>query len=189
MKICKLYTPLMIAMVLVFVLANFANAQSFKYKDSGSHQPFEVAAADNDRVAVNYSIQEFSLEPIMVNREEMLNLIMPGNFLPNDEGKPNLPGSGRYIAIPQGATPVLHIKSSRIEVIKDINLVPAPRIPLDTEDAKLSYQKDTETYSRDAFYPAKPVSLSGQTKLRGVDVVMLGITPFQYNRIESLPRS
>ena len=38
-------------------------------------------------------------------------------------------------------------------------------------------------YSVNAFYPVKPVFLSAPQKIRGVDVVMLGITPFQYNPV------
>ncbi len=38
-------------------------------------------------------------------------------------------------------------------------------------------------YNTDEFYPAKPVKLSEQTDIRGVDAVMLGITPFQYNPV------
>jgi PKD repeat protein len=38
-------------------------------------------------------------------------------------------------------------------------------------------------YSKNEFYPKEPVIVSGKTKLRGIDVVMLGITPFQYNPV------
>ena len=108
---------------------------------------------------------------------------LASHFLPGDEGTPDLPGSGRYIAVPQGATPVLHIISVRKEVYRDINIAPSPRIPKDTESGPLEYNKNMQVYSRDAFYPAEPVKLSEVTKVRGVDAVILGITPFQYNPV------
>jgi hypothetical protein len=43
----------------------------------------------------------------------MTNVELPGFWLPNDEGYPNLPGGGRYIAIPQGSEPVLKIVYQR----------------------------------------------------------------------------
>ncbi|MCK4585483.1 hypothetical protein KAU13_08715, partial [candidate division WOR-3 bacterium] len=38
-------------------------------------------------------------------------------------------------------------------------------------------------YGRNAYYPESPVRLSEPMKIRGVDVVILGITPFQYNPV------
>ncbi|MCK4979372.1 MAG: hypothetical protein KAS62_03200, partial [Candidatus Delongbacteria bacterium] len=43
--------------------------------------------------------------------------------------------------------------------------------------------EDREIYSHDAYYPSSPVMLSKNSKIRGLDVVMLGITPFQYNPV------
>jgi len=47
----------------------------------------------------------------------------------------------------------------------------------------LVFAKDNEIYSTNAFYPEKPVVLSENKKVRGVDAVILGITPFQYNPV------
>ena len=33
------------------------------------------------------------------------------------------------------------------------------------------------------FYPEEPIQISKQEKIRGIDVVMLGITPFHYNPV------
>jgi hypothetical protein len=60
-------------------------------------------------------------------------------------------------------------------------MAPAPRIPLETEDGPLDFNKNQDIYAVDAFYPANPIQISELTKIRGVDAVMLGITPFQYN--------
>ena len=38
-------------------------------------------------------------------------------------------------------------------------------------------------YSQDAYYPAEAVTLSEKTVIRGVETVILGITPFQYNPV------
>ncbi len=113
-----------------------------------------------------------------------MNIIqLPGHFLPNDEGAPDLPGNGRYIAVPQGAVPVLNIISMDVETIQNVDLAPAPRIPLDTEKGPLHYEKNAKIFSKDAFYPAEPFKLSELTQIRGVDAVMLGMTPFQYNPV------
>jgi len=67
--------------------------------------------------------------------------------------------------------------------MRDIDLAPAPPIPFDTDDSPPQYIKDESIYSVNQNYPAEPVLLSDPTKLRGVDYVILGITPFQYNPV------
>jgi len=66
---------------------------------------------------------------------------------------------------------------------QDIDIAPAPRIPLETEDGPLQYPKDMQIYGANQLYPQSPVILGEPTQIRGVDVVMLGITPFQYNPV------
>ncbi len=108
---------------------------------------------------------------------------LPGVFISNNEGAPDLAGSSQYIALPQGATASLNILSYRIETYKDVDVAPAPRIPLDTDNSPLDYNKDENIYSTNAFYPAEPFLLSKATTIREVDAVILGITPFQYNPV------
>ncbi len=79
-------------------------------------------------------------------------------------------GIGQYIAIPQGGIAKVHVTSQRTEVFTNIHIAPAPRIPLDTDDGPLFYEKNERIYSKNAYYPVEPVKLSEQTTMRGVDV-------------------
>ncbi len=158
-------------------------ADNYSYKDSWGKAGYTLESQNNNKVIVNYSIKNFSLESMQVNGESMMNLELPGVFLPNDAGAPNLPGTGRYIAIPQGAKANLKILSYRTETFNNVDLAPAPRIPWDTEEGPLDYSKDMTIYSANEFYPAEPIKLSDHDIIRGVDVVMLGITPFHYNPV------
>ena len=130
-----------------------------------------------------FSIEKMNIQDLMVDGQTMKMVGIPGVFLPNNAGAPNLPGSGRFIAIPQGATANVQILSSRVEVIEDIEIAPASPIPLETDDSPPIYKKDPSIYSRNAYYPESPVKLSELSKMRGVDYVILGITPFQYNPV------
>ena len=94
----------------------------------------------------------------------MKSLHLPGVFLPNDEGKPDLPGTARYIAIPQGADASFEIISHRTDHITNFDLAPAPNIPLDTDPGPLNYTKDPNVYSKNDFYPKSPVILSNRKK-------------------------
>ncbi|MCB2221353.1 MAG: T9SS type A sorting domain-containing protein [Bacteroidetes bacterium] len=160
-----------------------AFAEEFRYGDSWSKAGYSLNTQTRSNVVVNYSIASFSLEDILINGESMIDVQLPGEFLFNDEGAPNLPGSGRYIAVPQGATASVRIVNYRTETFKNVNIAPAPRIPWETEVGPLDYAKDLTIYNTDKFYPENPVKISDPDVIRGIDVVMLGVTPFQYNPV------
>jgi PKD repeat protein len=188
----KLYIPSMAKLKLVFspvfcgiviFYSTLASAGDYKYPDSWGKSGYTVESQTGSRILINYSVQEFALTDVMINDENCQNLELIGHFLPNDAGAPGLPGSGRYIGIPQGAEAKMSIISYRQEILNNINLAPAFRIPLDTEKGPLDYTKNESVYSSDSFFPSVPVVLSPKDLIRGIDVVMLGITPFQYNPV------
>lgn len=170
-------------LLLLSLCTLYLSAQRVDYTDSWDKQGFNLKSQSDIEIKVNYSITEFFLNDIEIRGEQMKYVTLPGHFLPNDEGAPNLPGSGRFIAIPEGATPILRITGIRTETLKDISVAPAPRIPKTTDRGPLHYEKNDKIYSTDAFYPAEPVKLSEKMEIRGIDVAMLGITPFQYNPV------
>jgi PKD repeat protein len=158
-------------------------AGDVKYNDSWGKAGYTLVSQNSSKVVLNYSITEFSLSDFQVNGESMQNLALPGHFLPNNEGAPNLPGSGRYLAIPSGAEASINIVSYRSETLNNVNLAPAFRIPWETEPGDLEYVKDESIYTANKFYPDEPIHLSKNDLVRGVEVVMLGITPFHYNPV------
>lgn len=173
---------LIIVAVLVFTLS-ITQAQKVSYSDSWNKAGFNLIEETRGGVTIGYSVKEFTMVPAEINGRSMTNVELPGFWLPNDEGAPNLPGGGRYIAIPQGSQPVLRILSQRTETIRNVDIAPAPRIPLDTDKEPLQFRTNSAIYQANALYPASPVKLSEPMQIRGVDVVMLGITPFQYNPV------
>jgi len=170
-------------LLLAFCMGISLQAQQYTYSNAGLKAGFNLTDSKQDYVRITYSIPQFSIETVVINGETMKNIILPGNFLPNEEGAPNLPGRSRYIAIPQGATPKLKILSQETETIHDVVLAPAPNMPAENDDRPLVYQKNQTIYSKNAFYPEFPVGISGIEQIRGVDVVSLGIMPFQYNPV------
>jgi Peptidase family C25/Propeptide_C25/FlgD Ig-like domain len=175
---------LLIVFLVILSFSLFANLnQAVQYNDSWGEQGFTLESQSSFGIQVNHSIQNFIMEEQMINREMLQTINLPGNFLPNDEGMPDLPGEGRYIAIPQGARAELRILEFRTESFSNIEMAPAFRIPLDTDDEPLDYNRNNQVYSTNAFYPSEIATISEPTQIRGIDVVMLGITPFQYNPV------
>ncbi|MCW9094518.1 MAG: hypothetical protein OQJ74_01590, partial [Ignavibacteriaceae bacterium] len=168
---------------LIVLLAFNIKPQVVNYQDSWGESGFTLEMENPGGVQINFSITQFEIDEIDIDGIPMKTLHLPGVFLPNNEGKPDLPGTARYIALPQGADASIEITSSRTDHFTNIDIAPAPKIPLDTDIGPLKYKKDFNLYSQNDFYPESPVILSTPKKVRGVDARLIGITPFQYNPV------
>jgi PKD repeat protein len=166
-----------------FLLSGTAFGQRISYPDALSQEGISVQQSTNEGVKLEYSVHHFNMVDVSVKGQPMKSVTLPGSFLFNDEGAPDLPGYGRLIAIPQGSTPKLNVISVQSDIIQNVAIAPAPRIPKDNEDGPLHYQKNKKIYNQNTYYPENPVKLSEPMKIRGVDVVMVGVTPFQYNPV------
>ncbi len=173
--------------VLPFIIVLFlplqVKSQTVTYTDNWYKAGLSLASATSTSVEITYSTKEFQLNDIDINGASMKKIVLPGVFLPNNEGAPDLPGMSRYIAVPQGADVTFQITASRIEHLSNIDVAPAPHIPLDTDTGPLKYRKNENIYSGNSFYPESPVIISSHKKIRGVDARIVGITPFQYNPV------
>jgi len=170
-------------LLMMLLGSQIARAEKVTYPDSWGNQGFTLMQQNPNGVSVSFSIREFTMEDRLINGEMMKEITLPGNLLQNDEGAPNLPSMSRYIAVPNGATAQVEITSMRKQTFQNVEIAPAPRIPLDTDRGPLQYNKNLGIYAKNAFYPAQPVLLSESKKMRGVDVVLLNVTPYQYNPV------
>ncbi len=159
-----------------------AQKQTFKYSDTWGNSGFNLESQKSSGVEIIYSIKEFSISETEIKGETLQNINLPGIILFNDAGMPDLPGESKLIAVPEGAKPILKILDYRTETVEGVEMAPAPVIPFDTEP-DIKYEKNMKVFSKDAFYPEDPFKLSEVTEIRGVDAVMLGITPFKYNPV------
>ena len=159
---------------LIFILSLFNNIFA---------QDLIVNSESKSGLELTLSINDFSINTIEHNGEQMHEFVFGALTPINDKGKPNLPSINRYIAIPQGANAKVKVNSFKKEVIEDINIVPSNGNFAATEKVVKDYRKDNDIYSKDEFYPANIVSLDKPTSLRGLDAVGLYICPVQFNPI------
>ncbi|MCX6166352.1 MAG: C25 family cysteine peptidase, partial [Ignavibacteriae bacterium] len=184
MKTFNVLKVMVIFGLLCFMFALNTQAQDIRtYNNSWGPTGMTLTRQNFSGVEVNFSVNKLYIEDVNVDGIVLKAAKMEGIFLPNDAGMPDLAGTGRMIAIPQGANATFRIVSYKTEVIKDIDIAPAPVLPKDNDPSPLKYLRNYSVYGKNANYPANPVTLSDKMKFRGVDVVMLGITPFQYNPV------
>lgn len=175
---------ILILIILLELTALAVSNDVVTFTNSWSINPlFNVTSVTNTGIDIVFSIHKMVVDEIEIDGIPMKTYGLPGIFLPNDEGAPNLAGTGRYIAIPQGAFAKARIIDARTEVYQNVDVAPAPNIPLSNDDSPLRYAKNNNIYNKNAYYPDSPVKLSEPMQIRGVDCVIVGITPFQYNPV------
>jgi len=170
-----------LAAVLLWVLP--AQAQEFRYQDALNPNGISLKSATPSSAGLDFSVEAFTLEDFDLKGEAMKNIIFGEFFVPADEGMPNLPTFSRMIAVPKGATPRLTVTATRSESLQGVSIAPAPRIPLDNDPNPLVYEKDMRYYGKNTFFPAEVAQISELTQIRGVDMVYVSFSPFQYNPI------
>ena len=138
---------------------------------------------DGKGVSVNLSLKSYDLTPLQYRGEAMQEISVSGIFIPNDEGMPNLPRISKFLAIPKGAEVKVSIKNMETETRHNVNIAPALRVQAIPEEPAMDYVKNSKVYETDAFYPQNVCEISEVTSIRGVDAVIIGITPFQFNPV------
>ncbi len=168
--------------LMLFAIVN-SYSQTVNFNDSWNRQGIYVQKQGKQSLVLNFSVNTYSRQVIDVNGKSMEKINMVGSLLQNGEGNPDLPVISRYIAIPQGSSVKVSIVDKRTAYVSNIAVSPAPRIPFDTEKGPLQYKENKKIYSSNAYFPAEPVLLSRPMKIRGLDVVLISISPFQYNPV------
>ncbi|MBD3161601.1 MAG: hypothetical protein GF346_05180, partial [Candidatus Eisenbacteria bacterium] len=169
--------------ILALSLAAPSLAEVIRIDGGSGETGLTILSQDPTQIHLRYEVGEFRLEEVDIDGQRYRKPMLPGVFLPNDAGAPDLPGLGRFVAIPAGAEARLEIVAAETRLFPDVAVPPAPVIPKETDDGPLVYVADPDIFGTDAAYPESPALLSAPGKIRGVDYVTVGITPFQYNPV------
>jgi len=182
-SISKLMKHYLQTLIFLLISVNLLQAQDFEYQNRHNKNRIILTDQGSESVRFEFSMKNFSLHDIEIKGERMKEIQMDGVFLPGEEGSPNLPAISRYVAIPKGAEVKLKAIYVDCDTIRNVNIAPAPRIPLDTDRGPLAYSKNEKVFSVNEFYPKESFQVSEKTDIRGVDVVIVGIIPFKYNPV------
>ena len=171
---------LLFCFILVFgvLAADQIDFDGLSYKEG-----LNVNNESSSELELTWSLKGFSTERVTIDGKEWDQVLIKEKLLPGDEGKPDLPNISTYIALPQGAKVSVNIVDYRTEKFTGLQIAPAPRIPLETEDG-LEYPIDEKVYNTDNYYPVQEVFTGDYAKVRGVDCIPLAINVFRYNPVK-----
>lgn len=172
--------------LLLFVMLSFGFAEGQDtYHFRTTNKPgFTIEKSDSQGISLNYTIAELGIYTIQNEKATGHEILLKGNFGSTAEGLPNLPVENRYLAVPSGARVSVEIKENAIQTLSDIDLLPAAAPQGNTEPTLPVLRKDPSVYDNDAFFPEQHAVLSPVSKIRGLDVVMLSISPIRYNPVK-----
>ena len=144
---------------------------------------FSIESQNRESLTIKYTVPEYEIRPIKNEGTQYKEILLKGSLLPNQKGAPNLPQLSKIIAVPENAMVMVEYSVLLSEVIQDIEIAPSQGVPLQNEKRRLQLIKDQSIYENDTWYPEQQVLISDISQIRGVDVVHLGLTPFQYNPV------
>ena len=168
--------------ILLAFMASFTlQAQEFRFNNEPNG--FSINSKSDNQLTFRHNLGAVTIED--ANRAEVQGQVitLSGIYLSNTTGAPDLPSSSTFVAIPNGATAKLKMVSSKTKVISNVDLIPAAMPQLDDDNSPAVYEKDMSIYKRNAFYPETPFKISEATTIRGIQVVEVGVMPFQYNPV------
>ena len=176
----KRHFPLLI---LVFAFG-FLNAQETYRFRTDTPQGLNVESSTPSGLSLRYALNKITIAETNYGEDRGQEIIMKSSFGSFAEGLPNLPFENHYIAIPQGATVSVKISEKGCQTLQDIALLPAAPLQMNGEDKRLALHWDANVFNKDADFPSENVYIAQTTQIRGLDVVMLSVTPFRYNPVK-----
>ena len=171
-----------LSLLLALIVASLT-IQAQEYRFNGEPNGFSVTNRNSSQLTFRHNLGAVTIENADRTEVQGQTITLSGVYLSNEAGAPDLPSSSTFIAIPNGATASLKMVSSKTKVIQNVDLIPAAVPQLDNDNSPAVYQKNADIYGRNAFYPETPYQISEITKIRGIQVVQVGVMPFQYNPV------
>ena len=169
---------------LVFImLAGLSLTAQTEYRFNNKQDGFSIGNRGNATTTIVHNVSALTIENTDREGAEGQFITLTGVHIANQAGAPDLPSSSTFVAIPNGAQPSIKMVNAKTKTIKDVDLIPAPEPQLDNDNSPAVYQRDMSIYGHDAFYPATPYNISEVMTVRGVEMVQVGVMPFQYNPV------
>jgi len=172
--------PILFSLVLAF---GFMNAQETYRFRTDAPQGLNIESSTASGLSLHYALQEITLANIDYGDDKGQEIVLKGCFGAFAEGMPNLPAENHYIAVPNGAKVSVEVKEKGCKTLNDIDLLPSAPLQMNAENERPALRWEMSVFGKDASFPAKNVTIAQTTQIRGLDVVLLSVTPFRYNPV------
>ena len=171
------------SLLCVFFAFISMNAQeTYRFRTDAS-QGLNIESCTTSGLSLHYALNDITVADHDDGDTQGQEIIMKGSFGSFAEGLPNLPFENHFVAVPKGAKVSVKVKENGSQTLSGINLLPAAEVILNNATEQPKLRKDMSVFGKDANFPAENVTIAQTTQIRGLDVVMLSVTPFRYNPV------
>ena len=169
-------------LITILVAVSLQAQETFRFRNNHP-QGISIERSVANELKLHYSVSEIGIADIDNGEEQGQEIILKGSFGSFAAGLPNLPCENHYIAVPRGAKVHVEVTEKGHETLNDIDLLPAAEVIENAAVGLPKLHRDMSVFCQDANFPSKNVSIAQTTQIRGLDVVLLSITPFRYNPV------
>lgn len=136
-------------------------------------------------ISVTFSAPEAELKTVDITGQPFRQLDIASNAMTGSPDGPVLPAWSRWIKVPDGMKPVLQIRASEPEIIRDIDIAPFPASASDNPDMALlnGWRRHSclRSDSQDKLTPEEPASVSDPITVCGRRWAVVTLTPYRCN--------
>ena len=170
--------------IFTFILAiGIINAQETYRFRTDAPQGISIESSTPTGLSLHYSISEINMADIERGDYRGQEITLKGSFGSTAEGLPNLPFENYYIAVPQDAKVSIEVNEKASRVFDNIDLLPVAELQMNRQAGAPAIRKNMSVFGKDADFPSNNVDIAQSTRIRGLDVVLLNVTPFRYNPV------
>lgn len=144
-----------------------------------------VMSSDDRKLVFEYLSESPFFTPFSMEGKSYVGVQLKNCGNLSEEGKPVLPVRTLLVGVPPYARVIAKTVDVQYAELEGYHVIPAPKIKTDGKGSVIetSYRKDTETYSRDSFFPSGPVEVGDASWLRHQRVVSVSLFPVQWNPV------
>ena len=162
---------------LVFILA-LSFVRAAENPASVSYDGFQVSSSVHEK-KIQYEIPGFELKQIDKNGKVYVKPEMENAGAIVEPGQPYLPTVSTFYAVEPGKTYSVNVTVQETETILNVDI-----LPLEGWDPNLSGSVvKGRSYSQNELFPAFIATVSEPIVVRGLTLVQVSLTPFQYNPV------
>ena len=137
------------------------------------------------------SLSGFDILGVKAKDGEYIRIVVPEYYPDKNVSNPELPVMTRLIEVPLDAEFEVRIKSFDEQIVNlneygiDLQILPnQPSVSKSADYDKLPFYKNSSIYEDKEFYETQPVSVELLSKMRGIQIAQIRVSPFSYD-IES----
>ncbi len=142
--------------------------------------PISLVSETMDALSVKFVLPEYSMENTTVNGQTWQKIVSEEGTVHSIEGMPELRVYSVAIAVPVDGDYSLNVSNTKIETLRNINIIPSSSMTLDGDEPIYNRTPNYKAYNSKEPYPINIVEKGEAAFVGNRKFIPLMIYPFQY---------